>query len=102
VRALGRVCGWDQIREQIAAGRYPDIGLEAALAGWMDEGMTARWLLGAASPLADTLARAERIVRRPAAIAIRRVLREVGLVIRRGGRREREAADADRDRRPPR
>ena len=54
--ALGQELTWDLVRrgflDGVIAARH---GIDAALAGWMDDGMLARWLIGAAIPWSSQL-----------------------------------------------
>lgn len=43
VRALGKVCDWSLVRQQVIHGWKAD--LPPSLAAWMDTGMVSRWLL---------------------------------------------------------
>lgn len=51
-RALAATWPWWRLREE-PSGLGPPVELPVGLAGWMDDGMFARWLLGALPPAAD-------------------------------------------------
>jgi hypothetical protein len=56
-RSLHRAMPWEQLRQRAATGRRDaGIGIDADLAGWMDAGMFARWVLAGLPPLPRLLA----------------------------------------------
>jgi hypothetical protein len=54
-RAHAAAWPWARLREEPKGLDLPGIELPVGLAGWMDDGMWARWLLGALPPAADLL-----------------------------------------------
>ena len=85
-RALGRVCDWAQVREQIIRGW--DLGLEPRLAVWMDTGMLSRWLLDRRPAVAGLIANARRFATEATMSRIVKALTELGLpkhLLTRGG-----------------
>jgi len=59
-RALGRVWGWNDIREQVAAEQTKMARIDAATAAWMDAGMFSREVLSTVPDLATAMARVRK------------------------------------------
>jgi hypothetical protein len=56
IRAVATATNWESVRTLAAAGLGQDVMPSPALAGWMDEGMFARWVLATLPDLDETLA----------------------------------------------
>jgi hypothetical protein len=66
LQLAGSAWSWEELRRQAAGGCGPVTPFDAGLAGWMDEGMFARWLL-ADLPSPDELLAALRAAVTPSA-----------------------------------
>lgn len=75
-RSLHRTMTWERLRQRAADGRIDlDVGIDAPLAAWMDEGMFARWVLGGVPPLPRLLADAASVLPADVLRRVRRALR---------------------------
>ena len=54
-RAMDGAKGWTHLRQECAAGRWAVPGLTPEAAGWMDDGMFARWTTSEFPPVGDLL-----------------------------------------------
>jgi len=71
---------WDDIRWQVVTGERTVNGLTPTLAGWMDEGIFARWMRPTYPHAADQLAAVRRVVDRRTYDSLRRALESWGLI----------------------
>ena len=67
------------VAQSIGPGWMADF-LPPGAAGWMDEGMLSRWLLGSFPPVADLLERARPLISPAAARKLRVILRKLNVV----------------------
>ncbi len=75
--ALERVLSWADVRRMAQGGWFPT-QVDQELAGWMDDGILARWLISSFPPVAELAEEACRVLRPPVAAAVRDALREMG------------------------
>ena len=69
---------WEEVRLAVARGEAGDALVLPELADWMDEGMFARWILGAVRPLEDMLEELRPRLRPSAARRLAHVVRATG------------------------
>lgn len=77
--ALERDSSWEMMRALVARGRRPLTEVDAAAAGWMDEGMFARWMLEGLPPLGHLRTAVAEVVPGDVAASIDAVLGAWGL-----------------------
>ncbi len=75
-RSLHRSLAWEQLRQRVADGRLDlGLGITAGVAGWMDQGMFARWALSTQEPLPNLLGRCTGLLAPDVVRRVRRALR---------------------------
>lgn len=78
--AAGRAWSWSRLRELASGGSWLSDLVPAGLAGWMDDGMFSRWVLGSAPPLLEVLAEVRAAVPVPVGRQLQRCLAGAGIV----------------------
>lgn len=76
-RALGKVATWSVVRQQVIEKRWLADMVEPKVAEWMDEGMLARWLIGAFPPVEAMLAQVVEDLRDPVAGQLTEAVQEL-------------------------
>jgi hypothetical protein len=80
LRMVADTWSWSYLAEQAAAPGWLADLLPAGTAGWMDEGLFSRWLLGNFSDITNLLDQVTRLIEPTAAKKLHRVLKQLDLL----------------------